>query len=282
MQKLFEVRKQHGSTYATVFPDGTIVPWKPLSIEDFIKYSFDQFRGLIPPVHLEDEIFKKCIIDTTYIRQMSLLKAGIVSTVVSNIWQYSGPTGIDAFNNDLNTARQMLNADGVKAIHQLVEMVTLAFPYKPEEVYQMDYETLLMRVAQAEAKLLQLGTIKEPIQMKDEDKKPQRGPRPSDPNQKFKSRIDAKKLWEEQRGIKQQDQPIPSKDQEKKWWKKSPVLEVPPKHNIDFNTEQKEHDIFALSGHEKADVHIARDKMVKDAQWIYADLIKELAQKNKK
>ena len=277
---IYEVRKRFGGTYVTIFPDGLIIPWKALSLKDFISYQQDTFKNLIPYPQLEDEIFSKCVLDDSIIRQMPFLKAGIISTVVHNIWEYSGPTTAELFNNDLETARQMLQGTGIGGLHELVEMITLAFPYTPEQVYEMDYETFLLRTAQAEGKLLRMKIISSPfslVQTQTEASK-QKGPIPKE----TKPRVDAKSLWEEQR-LKKKD-PIPPGGMKKneKWWKVSPVLETPAAHGIDFRIQQAEIDTFGSTGHEKADIHINRANLIKDAQWIYADVLKALAAKKTK
>jgi len=281
MQQLFEVRKEHGGVYVTVFEDGLLVPWKPLSLGDYIKYTQDSNRGLIPHAQLEDEIFVKCVQDDSVLRQMSFMKAGIIATVVSNIWQFSGPTGVNEFNDDLEAARHILLTDGVRALHELVQIITIAFPYKPEEVYEMPYETFLFRLAQSEKKLLELGLfLKEPISLQvpeDKDKRRKLGKI----EQPKKPVIDAKRLWDQQQAKSpaQEKQPVKT---EEKWWKTSPVLEATKEHGIDFTTEAAEQEVFGLTGHEKADADIDRASLVDDAQWIYADLLKELANRKKR
>jgi len=85
MKRLYEVREDYGGVYVTIFPDDFIVPWCPLPIGDFIEYNTAYLRGVIPLSRLEDEIFRKCVVDDAIVRQMDLLKAGIISTVVQNI-----------------------------------------------------------------------------------------------------------------------------------------------------------------------------------------------------
>lgn len=290
MNQLYEVRKAHGDTFVTVFNDGLLVPWKTLSIGDYIKYSKDKNRGAVPSSHLEDEIFKKCVLDDSIIRQFEYLNAGIVSTVVINIWQFSGPTGVSEFNNDLQVARQMMDAPDVRALHELVQVISIAFPYKPEEIYEMDYQTFLFRLAQSERKLIQMGIyLKEPISLQPaEEEKPQKRNKLgkiTQPDEQERPKVDVRKLWEEQQSPKKPPPPKLKPDEVKttgeKWWKKSPVLEAPNRKNIDFASEAAEDYHLALTGHEKADIHIEAAKMVEDAQWIYADLIKELNNRKK-
>lgn len=303
MKQLHEVREEYGGVYVTRFPDGLLVPWKPLSVGDYIKYTHDHNRHFILSSRLEDEIFRKCVVDDSLVRQLPFLKAGVITTVVLNIWQYSGPSDISSFNHDLDVARAILNADGTRAIHDLVQVITLAFPYKPEEVYEMEYETFLLRLAQSEKKLLELGAIKEPISMKDTSQE-QKRPSPLDEFIKgeaaAKPKVDAKKLWDQQQGLIPPDEPVkgparqlwerhqqqvkhaPLKKRKqvqihgKQWWKDSPVLEAKMNHNIDFQTESAEMHVLAATSHEKVDAHIDRVKMVQDTAWVYKDLIEAM------
>lgn len=275
MPTLYEVRELYGGVYTTNFPDGLVVPWKPLSVGDFIKYSHDTLRGFIVVGQLEDEIFSKCVLDKKIISSIKKLKAGTVSIVVNHIWYYSGPTTPEGIEEDLSTSRGLLNLPQTRIIHELVHFIGLAFPYKPEEIYAMDYETLLMRTAQAESKLLQTGVIQESLHFIDlSNQEEVKDPKPP----KQKNKVDAKRLWEEaNKTPKLRPDPIPDKKEKRI----SPILESPPKHNIKFDLESKEQDLM-LTGHEKADNHIERAKMVKDAQVIYADVIKELEIKKQK
>lgn len=300
LNKLLELRQKYGTGYVTVLPDGQFIPWKPLPLSDYIQFQHDSNYGVTSFTQIENEVFKKCVLDNTLVRQLDFLKAGTVTTVAQNVWQYSGPTGINAFNDDLERARAEIRGDNVRAINDLVRIVTMAFSYTPDDVYAMDYHTFLLRVAQAEDKLLFLNAIEEPIQMvvpEEQKQKPMpsflKGPQPSDPDQTFTSnRVDAKKLWDEQKRKRsinmqpsQERPPAPANrplNKEKKWWDKSPVLEGNNDHNIDFRFEQAETDTMGMTGHEKADIHINRASMIEDAQLIYADVLEELAKKKKK
>lgn len=272
--ELCQVRELYGRGFVSIFPDGLIIPWKPLSLQDYLDYDHDTQQGLIPLGFLENEIFNKCVLNKTIIKQQRFLKAGIVSTVVSHIWNFSGPISNEAFAKDLEMARQLLYGGNSKAIHQLVEVITMAFPYKPEEIYQMDYQTFMIRAAQAEAKLLQAGVLQQPIQLDNNIEQPNLQP----------PKIDAKALWEEHKSQKKvSEKPVHSKKKSEKWYKKSPVLEAPTKEKIDFKKEQAIIDHIGSKNWDKADQHLIADQMVKDAQVIYADLIQELnAKKNNK
>ena len=289
MYELFQARRKYGSVYVTLFPDGTLVPWKPLSVQDFLLYTVEYQKGFIPDVILEDEIFCKAVQEPTLIRQFKYLKAGTVTVVVEQILTHSGPQTIEGFNEDLNMARQIILGGTDKVFHELTQLVTLAYPVTPEQVRSQTYEEFVLQFANAENKLLHIGHIKEPIliespqqtpttkKLSDEELlqqikhiKPPKTPPVSKP------KVDAKSLWEKQQ--KGNKEPLIKKD--KKWYKQSPVLEVEkPTHNIDFHTESAEQSVFGLSGHEKNDEFIIRAKMIKDAQVIYKDLIENINSK---
>jgi len=292
---LYEVRQQYGGVYVTVFPDGLTVPWKPLPLNEYIQYIYEYQRAIIPPAILEDEIFKKCVVDQTTIRHMPFLKAGIVTTVVRNIWEHSGPSNIDELNNDINRARAQLVAPDVKLFHELVMFVLNVFPYKPEEVYAMDYDTFMSRVVMAERKLLEAGAMKQPLIFENLEEKKQRRKRveqhAKDAAEQMPKKVDARALWNEQQQQKRvskkarvaaeklPDGPVGedyNNVDRKKWWNVSPVLEVPqPTHDINFRTEAAEQRAFVLTGHEKMDEHLEHAKMLEDAKIIYKDLIEE-------
>jgi len=282
-----QTRKQHGRVYATSLPGGLIVPWTLLPLGDYIKYTLDTKRGAFSLALMENEIFLKCVLDGSLKRQIDFLNAGIVTTVANNIWQYSGPTGIDSFNEDLENARVEVFGQDHSILNELVQLVTMAFPYTPEQVEAMPYDTFLTRVAQAEKKLLMLGMIQEPVKIH----------QPEVPQESFKKpKIDAKKLFEEQQQKLKQNKlqaervafaktvkpdPQVTSLPKKKWWKVSPVLEAPSPQKIDFQTESREVSAFGSSGWEKADAILARDKMIKDSQVIYKDLLAELGKRKR-
>jgi len=316
MRQLHEVRQLYGGVYVTIFSEDLIVPWMPLTIGEYIQYHHDNVNQRSIQCLLEDEIFKKCVVDETLVRQISFLPAGIISTVVQNIWQFSGPINIDTFNDDLEMARQIVYGSDTKSINQIVQMITSAFPYKPEEVYAMNYETMLQRAAMAEAKLIELGLVVEPIRFIAEH--------PEQTEETPKAVVDAKKLWEEyqaRQGIQPPGQqkvsekraqtpsrslPVPSKKTER-WWKVSPILEhqnidasdlaaqepIYRKRKLDFNHETKEAELLSLDNHDRLESpemqqHLlklkhqsGRDQMIQDAQVMYADVIKALEEQRK-
>ncbi len=297
-----EARRKYGEgTYLTILPNGLSIPWKRLSLGDYIFYTKEVSSFSAPPVTLEDEIFRKCVIDPVFLRQMDYMPAGIVSVVVQNIITHSGPTGIDSFNQDLEGARQEILVSKSAVLHDLVNMITLAFPYKPEEIYTMDYETFCLRCIQAEKKLLLNGMLKEPVNISEKGKEPVgKQKRKVRTNKTEVDAQEAKRLFDEQHSKARKPTedalrirskppikaPPIKKDMDNlegtgKWWNKSPILEVAPKdrEKIDFKTEAKEQHAFGTGSWEKVDQMILQAKMIKDAQKIYKDVLGELAKR---
>ena len=321
MFDLFKVRQEYGRTYFTLFPDGLSIPWHPLSLGEYLKYAKDYKAGIVPSAIIEDEIFSRCVSDPDIVRRLPFMKAGIVSAVAQNIWQYSGPMGIDEFNRDLDKVRVSLFMEENAALQDLIQIILDAFPYKPEEVYAMEYPVFLERLAQAERKLVSLGKM-EPVEMKekgqaeDEAHPPRLRSRRSpvvfaDLNQDQPS-VDPVALWkaQEERKTSPQHSPLsPPKVAEKKtqeptndlrkmsrdkWWKTSPVLETKNRKKIDVAGDEETAKMMLLDNDERASppevqefllnkkTDAPRKALIEDAQWIYKDLIAELEKKRKK
>lgn len=205
---------------------------------------------------------------------MNNLHAGIVSTVSTNIWQFSGPASPQMLAQDLDIARSITKAPATNSFIEIAKMITLAYPYKPEEVLAMPYEEFMIRAAQAEDKLLSLGIITDPITVYTE---PEAKAKPVS-----KPRVDAKKLWEEQQGVTKQKAPTPDRTKRSTPSEKSPVVTQKPSHGIDFTKERRAvENGEVLSGWDIAELPAQRAKMVEDARIIYKDLIEELERKKK-
>lgn len=294
---LCELREKYGRVFTTSIDDDTVISWKPLSVEEFIKYDFDYKRGTVPNVVLENEIFRKCVIDETYLRQMPYLKAGIISTVVRNIWTFSGPQKLEELEEDLNFSRQLILNPATKILYDFVRLITVAFPYKPDELLAMSYENLMKLVVLAESKLLENGYLKEPLAIQVEgqveEKVPEKKRKISDEvmneiiqnNRKNKNLIgeSAKDLFDKQNinsSVPKEKKTPPSQSKTRQ----SPILEYGNKHGINFKEEKTKielTDTGALTGHDKLDLPIIRDKLIKDAQVIYKDVLDALEEKRK-
>lgn len=166
---LYSLRTKYGEVYVTVFPDGTKVPWEQLSVEDFIHYSNKFTSGRFPESHTEDEIFRKCCKDPTLVASLDHLDAGLITTVVTQIMEISGPSTTQEISFDLNVARSQVGdfiSDGVGLICQ-------TFPgYTPETVLQLDYRTFMKRLALAERRLLAMGILQQPIIIESGEEEP--------------------------------------------------------------------------------------------------------------
>lgn len=261
MDHLLVLRQKYGSVYITELQDGRLVPWKPLTLGEYINYD-QQFRlGMYPPAFIENEIFDKCVLDD-YLKQFKgEQKAGIVSNVVAGIMSISGPESIKDMNNMLNIKR--FESSGV--IHQIVEFIVRAFPsYKLEDIYTMNYETMMLRLAQAEAKMLELGIIAEPLSiLNPNNQQPEQQKTPA------RQRPDTQKLLENFYAQQNINTNIPSA----------------PQSNFGDKTIISEHDIqehtAAYIGHEVGDRMVLEHQMVKDTAGIYSGYLEQMKKGDK-
>jgi hypothetical protein len=316
-QTLCEVRKRYGGTYVSLFEDGTTIPWRVLTLDEFVHYSIDQARGVIPAAILEDEIFRKCVLDPVTIQSMDRMPAGIVTTVSGQIWKHSGPHGPAQVNEDLDTARILNRLPEISFLNELVNQVIIAYPaYTPDDLYKMDYQTFLSRAALAEERLLRAGVVEEPfiayspeqLEQPDpnivsiEERKrivdeyiakqtgtktpPHAGPLDNTPppREERLPNIHEYRQQVKEHGVSYQaprPPPIGKDIARDKWWKISPVLEAPRKVPLHFaadNVAAAE----GMSGWDKVDLPIIRAKMIEDAQEIYKDLIEEVERRQPK
>lgn len=257
MLELALLRQIYGSVYATVLPDGRYIPWKPLPLKDFLELEALRAVGTYSQSQVEDEVFRKCVLDKLIVDRMDQLKAGTVSAVAATIFANSGPQSIDELNYILDANRSLVQG----IIHQMVSMICQAFPaYTPDAVYNMDYETMMQRAALAEDKLLKMGILNERIVFEQQGVEPQ----PQQP--KPKPKLDSKQLFESYN--KQQKQPV----------SKSP----PPgtKQTIITTADMVEADA-AYTGHERSDKILRESKMVDETAGIYKDYLRQMKDGNK-
>lgn len=286
--KLLEIRHKYADVYVSQFDNDLVVPWRPLTLKQFADYCKDIQRNFIPPGILENEVFRACVVDRDIVDHMDELQAGIVTTVVQNILDMSGPRGPESFNEDLGQAREIVRGGQDAFIHEAVYLLTLAFPYKPEDIYAMDYPVLLQRLALAEYKLMETGILQQPINIVNKTGDKQEAFADLNPEpEKPKPRIDAKKLWEEQQAKKQGVRRVQQEIPREKWWKESPVLEAKKKHKINFGRDAEEAGLYLLDNHERNEPKVMREylldqklagkreQLLKDVDWIYPELVKK-------
>jgi hypothetical protein len=176
-------RRYPHSIFASVLPDGIEVPWRTLSLGEFLEYLRDIST---PPELRENDIFLKCVDDDYLKNNIAVLKAGTVSTVAQNIIDNSFPPTADESNLILNFFRYQLQAT---TYPDLILMICNAFPaYSPKDIMEMHYEDFMFHIALAEKQLAQKGLIDKPIEFLDpvpegEQQKPEYKPKPIDSKQ---------------------------------------------------------------------------------------------------
>ena len=221
--------------------------------------------GAAPRYILEEEIFKKCVLDPRFIKD-DTLPAGIVSTVVQNIMMFSGPGSIDQFNQQLDSSRAVASM----AMHEMIPLICRAFPaYTPEQVYALKYEDFLLRLAQAESLLIKIGVLTQPLELLSKEAQAKTAKNKPLPQQ-------LKRIWEQQHPVdtKATESPVIRAIQDGRPAKTTAPgmkAEMP----IDFKKERTAIEA-EMSGWDKADLAVEEEKMLKQAQTVYKDLIDKL------
>lgn len=160
METIFRHRREHGECFVTRLFNGLEIPWNPLSLKEYIEYDLEFKIGRIPAATLEDEIFKKCVLDSHTKMNIDILDAGIVTTVAGQIMDFSGPGGPDQLGNDLNEARVRVD----NFINDSIAIILQTFSgYTAEQVYALSYQEFLELLAMAERRLMAMGILQEPI-----------------------------------------------------------------------------------------------------------------------
>ena len=163
MDLLAETR-QGNKVFSITFPDGVCVPFRLLSWKDFNGYEELSRKKTIPIDIVENTIFKQCCLDPVILNNVHEMRAGVVSTVVHLVMKLSGPGDIESFNSDMDIARTAVDT----LDSQVIMVICRAFPaYKPEEVMDMAWSDVLIRLAQAERILMKQTPpeLTEPIRM---------------------------------------------------------------------------------------------------------------------
>lgn len=180
------LRESYGEkACVTVLPEDIFVPWRPLTLSELLEIERQEAAGLYSQAFVENEIFTKCVLDQFFVKRIRTLPAGDVARVVSNIVSYSRPENPEELENAFNCGREEVNG----LIHFFASHICVAFPaYKPEDIYDMDYKTMLLRGAMAEAHLLRTGYITEPFYfLHQEESEPRRPELPRRPTSELAS-----------------------------------------------------------------------------------------------
>lgn len=257
---MFEyLREKYPTVYVISLPDGTDIPFKPLTYGEFNSYNDKLNSGFKHPSLLEDEIFRKCVLSPAIISNLGRQKAGTISTTVQSIMQVSGPATVELFNERLEENRQVIQMP----IHALPVLICRAFPsYTPDDIDNMPFDKMLLRLAQAEAALMQAGLLQQPLLIQPGQVKSEQ--------EKSIAPHELKSAWD--RSMNMQKKPIPHD---------VPIVGIP--HEVSPAIE-KHSDIMALakdslsSGGQDAysDDSRLRNQMLSDIRWIYPDLVEKV------
>ena len=70
MRELFLLREHHDQVFASMLSEHETIPWRPLTIGEFLDVQDRFTNGAYPNASLEDEIFKKCVLSQVFIDNM--------------------------------------------------------------------------------------------------------------------------------------------------------------------------------------------------------------------
>ena len=146
MNDHLELKLKYGDLYLIELADQIFI-WRPMKWKDYRRYrDFISVNPFLAP-DIEDHIYENYVIDSTdEISSIDELPAGIVSTVVKAILSIAGAANGQAFENLLEIQRGTI----LSFEEQIVTLICKAFPYKPEDLEELDWLTILKRLAQAE------------------------------------------------------------------------------------------------------------------------------------
>lgn len=165
MKTYLDYKTEEECLYKTEFPDEGYIVWKPLLWSEFKRYKEARdFLGPQANLQIEEAVFSRAVLFSSYdlpppeqLDQHELVvwevqgrldqPAGVISTIVKLVLAKSGEQNPRNIIPKLERAR--LEANAIEA--QLEILICKAFPsYKPEDIHNMPWETVLKRAAQAE------------------------------------------------------------------------------------------------------------------------------------
>lgn len=254
-----DLRERFGSCFVTETPDGQLIPWKPLSIGEWLEYKDLLVGSLVPNAVIEDEIFRRCVVDPVLVKNISKLKAGTVSFVVRSILDYSGPSSPEEFNYVLDLNRNSISSN---PMHEMVSWICIAFPaYTPDDIYALDYNVFMERLAHAETNLFRMGILSDPIRLVPAPDSEGSVPvPPTPPPSPAKPKIDPAKL--------------------KEAWDEINTRTQQPSQTVITEADTLEHNEI-YTGDEVADRHVIAHKMVKETLPVYSEYIEQLRKDGK-
>jgi len=140
---------------------GTIYFYLP-NWKEYKAFSSLLASNVLSAAQIEDIIFDKYVLNSDIIKEVLENKAGIISTVASLIMRLSGTEDIEVISEMLNLARERSNLFDA----QIISLICHAFPaYKPEDIENMSWSEVILRLAQAEQLLIARGLLEKPLEL---------------------------------------------------------------------------------------------------------------------
>ncbi len=145
-ENIFKIYSEHRHLYLFKTDRGSVL-FKPLEYNKcrIAERICNEYPAL--SVQIEDNIWDECVVEHSFPSQLHDMYAGIPSTVVRLILRMSTPSSIAKIEEDLDKARE----DLIDIRDDIVAKICEAFPaYTPENVEEMDWQTQIKRLVQAE------------------------------------------------------------------------------------------------------------------------------------
>lgn len=162
MNTYLDAKCKYKHLYKFYAASGDEIVYRLLTWQEYLAYTGAIDSGFTVSSDIEEEIFKKCVINDIYTDCMDHLLAGDVLTIVSLILTQSGPQNIDEIDVSLDEKREAVHSLN----NQIISLICQAFPgYTPDTIEQMDWETIMERLALAESILISQNILQEPIQI---------------------------------------------------------------------------------------------------------------------
>ena len=190
---------------------------------------------------------------------------------------FSGPHGgVEELSYSLELARQKVQ---MNVFHSVVPLICQVFPaYKPEELYQLDYETFMLRLAQAEDRLLNTNILAEPIQFLTPEETPSKQRRP---NAKVEQLLNLREQHKQQKeGSKKMTVSKPQVSEEELYFPPVPEKDSVEEQTVITTMDMQEHTMHYM-GHEVDDRIILEYEMSENTSPVYKEYQEQIAKGEK-
>lgn len=264
-----DLRERYGPVFILELPDGLVVPFSLLSLSDYFSYSKAITADIVPKSILENEIFIKCVKDEVLVENIYKQKAGTPTVVADTILSYSAPQSVSELEYFLNANREVVSS----ALYQIVNIICLAFSgYTPDDILSKDIHEIMMLLALSERKMLETGTLTEPLDFSGGAREKK------EPPKKKKPKVDLSKLGKEYK--KQEEEWNLRKARQSNIQTPKTIQDDETPHFEDKTPEGK----TVISGRElvhnlNADPTTdspAEKQTLEDAKWIFGDYLEAL------